>query len=137
MKNLTLAMFLFLIGFAQASAQITFEEFDWATLSEKSAKENKLIMVDMTATWCYWCKVMERKVFPKKDVGEFFNKNFISVKLYDTNVSAQDFAQKYKVESFPTFLFLDSKGKLIHRTDGAITNPKGFISEGEKVISKK
>lgn len=134
MKKIILAALLFVTGISVSYAQINFEEFDWANLSEKAAKENKLIMLDVTATWCYWCKVMEKKVFPKKDVGEFFNKNFINVKLYDTHANAAEFANKYKVEGFPAFLFLNSEGKLIHRIDGAITDSKGFISEGEKAL---
>jgi thioredoxin-related protein len=115
-------------------AQIKFEKFDWAQLSEISAKENKIIMIEMTATWCYWCKLMEKKVFPKKEVGDFFNSNFLNAKLYDNEEAAEEFAKKYKVESFPTFLFLDKDGKQIFRIDGAITNAKEFISEAKNAL---
>ena len=94
-------------------------------------------MVDMTATLCYWCKQMDKKVFPKKAVGEFYNNNFISTKLYDTDAMGKEFAQKYKVQGFPCFLFLDSEGKLVHRIDGAIVNSKDFIAEGQSIKKKK
>jgi thiol:disulfide interchange protein len=56
MKNLIFIGCLFILGISHSNAQVNFETFDWQKLTEKSAKENKLIMVDMTATWCYWCK---------------------------------------------------------------------------------
>ena len=133
MKNFLLIVFLIIVGIHYSNAQVNFETFDWAKLSEKAAKENKLIMVDMTATWCYWCKQMDKKVFPDKAVGEYYNNNFICTKLYDTDAMGKDFGQKYQVQSFPTFLFLDSDGKLIHRIEGAITNTKDFIAEGKSI----
>jgi thioredoxin-related protein len=137
MKNLMLIACIFILGLTKANAQVKFETFDWNALTEKAAKENKLIMVDMTATWCYWCKQMDKKVFPDKAVGEFYNSNFISTKLYDTDAMGKEFAQKYKVQGFPCFLFLDSEGKLVHRIDGAIVNSKDFIAEGQSIKKKK
>ena len=137
MKNLMLIACLFILGLTKANAQVKFETFDWNALTEKAAKENKLIMVDMTATWCYWCKQMDKKVFPDKAVGEFYNSNFISTKLYDTDAMGKEFAQKYKVQGFPCFLFLDSEGKLVHRIDGAIVNSKDFIAEGKTIKKLK
>jgi len=134
MKKIILLV-LILISYSNLSwAQIKFEKFDWAQLSEISAKENKIIMIEMTASWCYWCKLMEKKVFPKKEVGDFFNSNFLNAKLYDNEEAAEEFAKKYKVESFPTFLFLDKDGKQIFRIDGAITNAKEFISEAKNAL---
>jgi thioredoxin-related protein len=137
MKNLIIIGCLFLLGLGHSNAQVNFETFDWTKLTEKAAKENKLIMVDMTATWCYWCKQMDKKVFPDKAVGEFYNNNFISTKLYDTDAMGKEFAQKYKVQGFPCFLFLDSEGKLVHRIDGAIVNSKDFIAEGKTIKKLK
>jgi len=137
MKNLVLFVCLFAFGLFKANAQVKFETFDWEALTAKAAKEDKLIMVDMTATWCYWCKQMDKKVFPNKAVGEFYNKNFINTKLYDTDAMGKEFAQKYQVQGFPCFLFLNSKGELIHRIDGAIVDSKDFIAEGESIQIKK
>ncbi len=124
-----------LVSYANLTwSQIKFEKFNWAQLSESSAKENKVIMVEVTATWCYWCKVMEKKVFPKKEVGDFFNNNFLNAKLYDSEVAAEEFAKKYKIDSFPTFVFLDKDGKQLFRIDGAITNAKDFIAEAKKAL---
>lgn len=119
-----------------SSAQIKFEDFNWTKISETSIAEKKIIMVEVTAKWCYWCKVMEKKVFPKKEVGDFFNANFINVKLYDTDSGAEEFSIKYKIESYPTFLFLDSAGNQLYRINGAITDAKDFILEAKSAVKE-
>jgi len=79
---------------------------------------------------------MDRDVFSKKKVGDYYNTNFISTKLYDTHEMGSKFASKYNVDGFPTMLFLDSKGKLIYSIDGAVTDVNSFISEGKSARAK-
>lgn len=134
-KNLLFMMFL-LMGSSLTFAQIQFEDFDWEELTNKAASENKLIMVDMTATWCGWCKFMDKNIFSKKKVGDYYNANFISTKLYDTHPMGSKFNSKYKVDGFPTMLFLDSKGKLVYTIGGAIQDVNAFISEGKSAKRK-
>jgi thioredoxin-related protein len=129
-KNLLLTMLL-LFGVSMTFAQIQFEDFDWKKLSQKAANENKLIMVDMTATWCGWCKYMDKNIFSKKKVGNFYNTHFISTKLYDTHPMGSKFNSKYDVDGFPTMLFLDSKGKLVYKIGGAMQDVDAFIQEGK------
>lgn len=129
-------MMLLLTGSSLTFAQIQFEEFDWEELTRKAANEDKLIMVDMTATWCGWCKFMDKNIFSKKKVGDYYNANFISTKLYDTHPMGSKFNSKYKVDGFPTMLFLDSKGKLVYTIGGAIQDVNAFISEGKSAKRK-
>ena len=136
MKTILIFSVFFFMHSVLCNAQVDFVKFDWEEIKKNAAQDNKFIMVDMTATWCYWCKVMEKKVFPDKKVGEYFNANFISSKLYDTDPMAENFSKKYNVNSFPTFLFFDSKGNLINKMEGAVTKPKDFIYEGKQVTKK-
>lgn len=115
-------------------AQINFDEFDWDKLTAKAKANNQLIMVDMTATWCYWCKVMDQKVFSTSKAGKFYNANFISTKLYDTHPMGKKFNSKYQVSGYPTMLFLDHTGKLVHNIGGALTDVDAFISEGKSAL---
>jgi thiol-disulfide isomerase/thioredoxin len=53
----------------------------WQQVKAKAKKENKYIFVDCYATWCKPCKEMDVKVYTVDSVGEFLNKEFISVKV--------------------------------------------------------
>ena len=48
---------------------------------EKAKKENKMILLSVGYSTCHWCHVMERESFQSKEVAEFLNKHFVSVKL--------------------------------------------------------
>ena len=48
---------------------------------ELAAKENKMVFIDFYTTWCGPCKRMSKEVFPQQEVGEYFNRTFISLKL--------------------------------------------------------
>lgn len=98
---------------------IKFETGTWEQVKEKAKAENKPIFVDAFTTWCGPCKHMTKNIFSLTNVGDFFNQKYISF-AYDMEKGAGvDFAAKYKVFAFPTLLYFDSNGELVHRTVGA------------------
>src|SRR5580700_4758162 len=67
---------------AQEMVGIQFEQqTKWSEIQSKAKAEHKYIFVDCYATWCGPCKAMDEKVYPKKIIGNLYNKEFISVKL--------------------------------------------------------
>ena len=48
---------------------------------ELAKKENKLIFLSVGYSTCYWCHVMERKVFSNPEIAAMMNKNFINIKI--------------------------------------------------------
>jgi len=63
------------------SQGIQFESGSWADVLKKAKSQNKLIFVDAFTTWCGPCKKMTQNIFPDKNVGDFYNKNFINAKF--------------------------------------------------------
>lgn len=84
-------------------------------------KENKLIFIDFYTSWCAPCKMMSNEVFPQKEVGDYFNTNFISVKIQcdDKGIGAE-LGKKFTVSAYPTLMFLDSGQHVIHSTAGGL-----------------
>lgn len=97
---------------------IAFEHDTWANLLAKAKTEKKLIFVDAYTTWCGPCKALSRDVFPQEKVGAYFNANFINTKIDMEKGEGVDLALTYNVELYPTLLFIDGSGRVIHRAVG-------------------
>ncbi|MEZ4978700.1 MAG: thioredoxin family protein [Chitinophagales bacterium] len=98
-------------------------EFFEGSLEEALAKaklEDKLIFIDAYTTWCGPCKAMNKNVFTDVNVGEFYNKSFINLKIDQEKGEGLDFAKKYNVRFYPTFVFINSEGEMAHKAVGYI-----------------
>lgn len=113
-------------------------DFHHGTLDEAkamAADQGRLIFVDAYTTWCGPCKRMAKNVFTADEVGKFYNENFVNVKLDMEKGEGRDFQKKYGVRAFPTLLFIDPQGKLVHRVVGGM-DVKNFMSLGRFAASK-
>lgn len=89
----------------------------------EAKKANKLMFVDVYTEWCAPCIKMAKTVFLQKDVGELFSQHFVSYKLdaEDDEMNGPEIAEKYQVNSFPTYLFIDGTGNLTAKETGAMS----------------
>lgn len=128
---------LIVIGITAVSAQngIRFEDESSSldALLKKAKTENKIIFIDCYTTWCGPCKWMVKNVFPNDTIGTFYNQNFINASFDMENGEGTDIAKKYDVQCYPTFIFLSSDGKLLHRVSGAYPVKK-FLEAGKEAI---
>lgn len=98
---------------------IEFYDGDWKDALAEAEKSEKLVFVDAYAVWCGPCKRMAKTTFKEKEVGDFFNANFINLKIDMERGHGLTFGSKYPVSAFPTLMFLNGKGEVIHKTTGA------------------
>jgi len=134
MRNSVFLIFFsfFSIGlFAQNS--MDFFHGEWEDALAQARKERKVIFVDAYTVWCGPCKMMSRNTFTDPEVGKFFNQNFINYKFDMEKGDGPAFARKYQVNAYPTLLFINHKGELIHRAMG-YKPPKPFLVEGRKAL---
>ena len=117
------------------SAQgIEFEKGSWNDALAKAKEENKLIFVDAYAQWCGPCKRMAATVFPTKEAGAFFNTNFINYKMDMERGEGPAFGKKYPVRAYPTLMFIDGDGELVHKKIGA-QSTQSLIALGKKALT--
>lgn len=130
-----------IITFAQ---NINFQDnMEFSEILKKAKTENKIIFLDAYASWCGPCKMMEKNVFNKESVQEYYNANFINVRFDMEKGEGMDLARIYGVRSYPTFLFIDGDGKIIYKSMG-YQPEKEFLETGknakkttEEVITKR
>ncbi|MES2646290.1 MAG: thioredoxin fold domain-containing protein [Bacteroidota bacterium] len=148
MKKILLALVILVsnLAIAQQDSGIHFEHASsWKAVQEKAKAENKFIFMDAFTTWCGPCRMMAKEIFPLKEVGAFFNANYISLKVQlDTTkkdneeikkwyADAHAIMRDYKVNVFPTYLFFSPDGKLVHRAVGS-SEAAAFIAKGKDAL---
>lgn len=131
MKINTALLFLLVSAFVFAQESISFEKESFSHILSKAKKENKIIFLDAYAEWCGPCKLMEKNIFPKDEVKQFYNANFINARIDMEKGEGRDIQKKYGVYSYPTYLFLNGDGEVVYKGMGYLEAPD-FLQLGSQ-----
>jgi thiol-disulfide isomerase/thioredoxin len=139
-RNFILSFFAILFSLSGSSTSLSaqgieFYQGSWEDALLKAAQEDKIIFVDAYAEWCGPCKRMAREVFPQEEVGAFFNRHFINMKIDMEKGMGLEFRQKYPVSAFPTLFFIGPDGKVVQKAKGA-QQVDGLIKLGQTALSQ-
>lgn len=99
------------------STKINWLSFDKGLAALEADSSGKHMFVDITASWCGWCKKMDREAFSDSAVISFVNQNFIPVKVWGDSdnileiegyrVSEKNLAKgEFNASGYPCFYFL-------------------------------
>lgn len=111
------------MSFAQGISFVA-EDTKWADILSKAKTENKIVFVDAYTVWCGPCKQMAKNIFPVKEVGDVFNAHFVSAKIDMEKGEGLEIAKKYNVRAYPTYIFVNGDGELVHRGLGSMPADK-------------
>jgi thioredoxin-related protein len=146
MKNIFILLLTISIPDITAQGIIFEKNTTWEQVVAKAKAENKLIFVDCYTTWCGPCKKLDAEVFPNPEVGAFFNKNFVNLKVQMDTVKndseytrqwwaiGQEWHKKYGIWAYPGFLVFDSNGEIAERGVGYSPVPQ-FLEKGKELIN--
>lgn len=131
--RILLLLTMCLWSIAQMDAQgIQFYDGTWEEAKAKAASEDKLIFVDAYAEWCGPCKRMAKTVFTDEGVGEYFNAQFVNMKIDMEKDMGRKFGQSYPVSAFPTLFFIDKNGDVLKKVVGG-RGVEEFLALGESI----
>ncbi len=121
-------------SFAGKGKGIEFSKVSFEKAKIEASKSGKLIFIDAYTDWCGPCKRMAATTFKDSEVGEFFNKNFVNMKVeMEKDADGSEIAKRYRVRAYPTLLIVDGEGNLVKSVIG-FKNKAQLMAIAESVL---
>jgi len=101
----------------------------------QAESSNRLILVDLYADWCHWCKRLESDVFSTEEF-QLYSKKFVLLRV-DTEDGAEgaDLQEKFSAYNLPTILLVDHRLVEFGRVEGYAPTDQ-FIGVVEREIAE-
>jgi uncharacterized protein len=95
------------------SSDVQWREWGDESLGQ-AEREDKLILLDISASWCHWCHVMDRTTYSNQEIIRFINERFVPIRVNgDMRPDIQD---RYLLGGWPTTAFLLPDGRMLSGT---------------------
>jgi thioredoxin-related protein len=110
--------------------------------SETISFGKKYVFLYVCANWSMPSQTMERETLSNPLVCDFFNANFLNIRVLVGIIPEADTRKKLNeslsinVDTYPLCLFLDHQGKVLHQVAGDLT-PHDLINAGKNALSNK
>lgn len=122
---------------AQDNEGVVFLEGKTFAEAVEIAKESgKKVFLDCYTSWCGPCKMVARDIFPQKVAGDYFNSEFVNIKIDMEKGEGLELRERLGVKAFPTFIMFDSEGKEIGRLVGARKNAEEFVEAVKDAVGE-
>ena len=119
----------------------TLEEMQEA--QKKASDQMLMVFVDVYATWCGPCKLMDKEVYTDPSVTEYMNANFVSVRMDGETDYGRKYAAEQKLEGYPSMFIFSDDGEPISKVVGftpaekLVTSLKGTVENYRTVKEYK
>jgi uncharacterized protein YyaL (SSP411 family) len=85
---------------------------EWgAEAFDRAQREDKPILLGISAVWCHWCHVMDETSYSDGDVIGLINDRFVAVRV--DNDQRPDINARYNMGGWPTTAFLTPAGEVM------------------------
>ncbi len=118
-----------------STSTIQFNTTSWNDVLALAKKENKPVFLDISASWCGYCKKMKSNVFTAAEVATYYNSTFINVSVDAEKGEGVKLAKKFGVRGYPTFVFVNPDGNVALQTSG-YRAPDKFLELGKTATNK-
>ncbi len=102
--------------------ELKFEDTDLLSEAITIAEiRDQPVFIDFYTTWCLPCRIMDEEVFSQKGVYDYFNDNFVNLKVNAEAGNGPKLRFLFDIKGYPTFVFVDHKGKVLVQHQGSLT----------------
>ena len=78
---------------------------------ERAQREDRPLLLGISAVWCHWCHVMDETTYSDDDVIQLINDRFVPVRV--DNDERPDINARYNMGGWPTTAFLTPAGEVM------------------------
>jgi len=100
---------------------------------ERAGREDKIVMMDFYTDWCRWCDKLDRTTLADARVRQALAA-VVPVKL-NAESEGRGEAERYRVDGYPTLVFVDAKGREVGRIPGYLP-PAEFLQEVTDIVGR-
>ncbi|MDI6601808.1 MAG: DUF255 domain-containing protein [Thermoanaerobacteraceae bacterium] len=101
---------------------VKWHEWNESTFNKAKA-EDKLILLDISASWCHWCHVMDNTSYADGKVIKYIEDNFIPVRV--DRDKRPDIDSRYNLGGWPSTVVLSPEGQIL--TGGIYIPPEELL----------
>lgn len=122
MRRIYLSVFIVITFAFLVTGQVNFIEvttLEEMVVAQKKASDQQLMLfVDVYATWCGPCKIMDKEVYTDPSVAEYMNANFVSVRLDGETDYGRKYATEQQLEGYPSMFIFSRDGDPVSKVVG-------------------
>jgi uncharacterized protein YyaL (SSP411 family) len=108
-------------------------EWDRATF-DRARAEKRIILINVVATWCHWCHVMEEETYADPEVAQLLREHFVTIRI-DSD-ARPDIAERYRAWGWPATAVLSPDAQPILELRG-FQNPDKFKALLRELIAER
>ena len=130
MKLALLALALAAVPLAEGP----FQELTFAQALERAKEQNKVVFVDFYTTWCGPCKALDKTTWKDERVATWLGEKTVPLKI-DAE-AFEKLATDYRIEAYPTLLFVRPDGTQMGRIVG-YRSAEDFLGDAADLLAGK
>jgi thioredoxin-related protein len=101
--------------------------------AQKKASDQMLMLyVDVYATWCGPCKMMDSQVYTDPSVADYMNTHYVSVRMDGESDFGATYASEQKLEGYPSMFIFSDNGERVSTIIG-FTDAEELVSTLQSV----
>lgn len=137
--RIILFSYFFVLAFNLFSQKINWQSFNKTAL-ETAKTQNKFILLNIGASWCHWCHVMNETTYQNPKIVKTLTSHFIT--CYENQDLRSDLQSQYKEYGWPAIIIFDKNGNELLKLSGYqstddFNNTLNEIITGKQLFSAK